>query len=103
MKPPLKPPMTPRALPVLETARLEVRLARAEDLPEILAYYVRNREFLRPTAPERVPDFFTAPFWVLQIDAMIRDFYADLSVRFFLFEKSRVVGTTHLSNLVRGA
>jgi ribosomal-protein-alanine N-acetyltransferase len=91
--------------PFLNTSRLTIRLAHAEDIPAILAYYERNREHLTPWWPQWAPDFFTHDYWQRQIERDTEGFQNDTSVRQFLFltdQPDRVVGIGNANNILRG-
>jgi ribosomal-protein-alanine N-acetyltransferase len=98
--------LEPEAVSVrIHTARTIVRLAEPDDAPEVLRYYVDNREHLRPFDPERPPIFYEERFWRLQIRQNLEDYAADRALRLFLFPvdtPQRVIGNISFSNFVRG-
>jgi [ribosomal protein S5]-alanine N-acetyltransferase len=73
------------APPVLETGRLVIRMANYLDIAAIADYYRRNRAFLQPFEPTRTDSFFTELFWQHQVDYNQQDFYADQTLKLFLF------------------
>jgi ribosomal-protein-alanine N-acetyltransferase len=97
-----------RTQPVLVTARLTVRLADGADVPAILDYFARNREFFAVTDPERPEDFQTNRFWMEQVARSVQEFHRDQSLRLFVFQKDgggsrdRVIGAVGLTQIVRG-
>lgn len=92
-------------LPRFETERLTVRLAGAQDVPEIVRYFRDNREHLRPFDPTRPPGFFEASFWDAQVKQSVSEFFADRAMRLFLFRRgpeTRIVGTANFTQIHRG-
>ncbi len=90
---------------VLTGERIFLRLAVADDVPSILAFYRRNRWHLAPWEPVRPREFFTPAHWRRQVRTNRAEWRAGRSVRMFLFERERpgrVIGTVNFSNLVRG-
>lgn len=93
-------------LPHLETERLIVRMALRRDCDSVLAYYKDNEAHLTPFTPVFPPEFFTKPFWERQVDYNIDEFYADASVRLFVFEKSdprKAIGNVSFGGILRSA
>ncbi len=77
------------------------------DAPAVLDYFARNREFFRPTDPERPAEFYTSAFWREQADRSAQEFYRDQCVRFFLFRNEanrgeRVIGAANFTSIFRG-
>ena len=103
---PPRVPMDPAAgLPRLDTARLCVRMASEPDVPAIVRYLNRNRDFLRPFEPARPAGFFEERFWKVQVRQNAADFRADRAVRLFLFSRDApdvVIGTANFTRIERG-
>jgi len=97
--------------PVLETARVRIRLAEAHEAEHIVAYYKRNEPHLRDWEPERPHGFLTAPFWKERIALYDDQSLAGTSFRFFLFANTQslqrevgvIVGSISLTQIERGA
>ena len=92
-------------LPRLETERLVLRPGTAEDVPAIVAYYLRNRKRLAPVDPLRPDSFFTEEFWHLRVRLDHQEIREDRSLRLFLFprqEPRRVIGIANFTQFVRG-
>lgn len=92
------------AKPELRTDRLVVRLAILEDVPEIVDYYLRNKEHMRPWSPQWPNQFHTESYWRQQVHSAAFEFTEGRSCRCFLFlpKSNRVIGVANLSNIVRG-
>src|SRR5688500_18861910 len=89
----------------LETPRMSVRLAEERDVPEIIAFYQRNRERLREFDPERPSYFYEEGFWRRQVAQNLDDFASGRALRLFLFPKehpARAIGNIGFSNFIRG-
>lgn len=92
--------------PVIETERLVLRMAEAQDAPEIARYFSANRTHLAGSRPRMQPDFFTEEFWRSQAHAALSEFRTDRSLRLFMFERPdlrRVVGNVNFVQFQRGA
>jgi ribosomal-protein-alanine N-acetyltransferase len=95
----------PRSLPVLQTARLVIRLPRREDAPAIAAFLLSAREAFRPTEPTRPEEYFTEGFWREHSERVVQDFVRDQGARFFVFSRASglPIGLVNLNQIVRGA
>ncbi len=95
------------ALPVLETARLLLRVPGPKDARRVLAYVVENREHLAPWEPERVEAYFTLPFWKEELRSARKESRSGTALRLVLFQKAdpegAVAGLVNLRNVIRGA
>lgn len=92
--------------PVLETERLVLRTARADEAAEVLAFFVRNEAHLAPWEPARPPGFYTVEHWRERLVSLRDEQLVGSSYRFHLFARAaphRVIGSIGLSNVVRGA
>ena len=90
---------------VLTGKRVLLRLAVADDVPSIVAFYRGSRRHLAPWEPTRAREFFTPAHWKRQVRRNRAEWRAGRSIRMFLFERERpgrVIGTVNFSNLVRG-
>jgi ribosomal-protein-alanine N-acetyltransferase len=93
-------------LPNIKTERTVVRLAEKRDRDAVLAYYLANQERLTPYTPTWPDGFFTKQFWEKQIDLNVAEFYAECSVRMFVFDGAdakRCIGNISLSGILRNA
>jgi len=92
-----------RGAGVIRTDRLLLRLARASDVPAIIDYYRSNRRHLAPWEPVRPESFFTEDHWRRQVRGNAREFRQGRSMRLFMFDGKRVIGTVSFTNITRGA
>lgn len=91
--------------PVLTTARLIPQLAQPAGMPEILGFYLRNRDHLAGTMPTAPEGFYTADYWQARIEAQQREFREGRSARLFLFARAdpaREIGISTLSEIQHG-
>jgi ribosomal-protein-alanine N-acetyltransferase len=98
--------------PQLHGAGFVVRVGRTSDIPQIVAYFLRNREHLAPTSPTPPPDFYSAAHWRARLARADEGYRADRLLHCFVFRPRRssgaascdeVIGTVSFSNFVRGA
>lgn len=90
--------------PHLTTDRVILRLATADDVPEIVRYFVDNKEHLAPSRPLMSPEFYTEPFWSVQVRANLAEFREGKSVRLYLFDRARpqrVIGNANFTQIFR--
>jgi ribosomal-protein-alanine N-acetyltransferase len=81
-----------------------VRVGKSADIPQIFAYFLRNREHLAKTLPLPPADFYSAAHWRARLARADEGYRADRLLHCFLFrEQGEVIGTVNLSNFVRGA
>jgi ribosomal-protein-alanine N-acetyltransferase len=91
---------------LIETDRLLIRLAQAEDVPEIIRYYGENSEHLQPFSPTYPPDFLDEATWLEQVRVRLREFAAGDGFRAFLFARDsprRIIGNLNITAVHRGA
>jgi ribosomal-protein-alanine N-acetyltransferase len=90
-----------------------VRVGRTPDIPQILTYFLRNREHLASTSPLSPPDFYSAAHWRARLARADEGYRSDRLLHCFVFRQQRsssgvggcdeVIGTVNFSNFVRGA
>ena len=91
---------------ILETSRLLLKSPQAVTGQAVLAYYLRNREFLREFTPLREADFYTAAHQCRLLADAEQNWQTGTGFRFYLCRKElpeEIIGTIALSNIVRGA
>jgi ribosomal-protein-alanine N-acetyltransferase len=94
-----------RVKPEIVTERLVLRMADLADVPEVVRYFVDNREHLAGSRPRMPESFYTTPFWAAQVPAARAEYEQDGSLRLFVFERERperVVGNANFTNVMRG-
>ena len=91
---------------MIETERLVIRLAEVREVPEIIRYYLENRDHLQPVSPTFGPDAFDQDMWLAQVRDRTEEFAAGRGFRAFLFPRdapNRIVGNINLVQVHRGA
>jgi ribosomal-protein-alanine N-acetyltransferase len=90
--------------PVLDTPRLQLRLAEARDADEILDFFTRNREFFERTNPGRPDESYRREYWIEHVERMRQDFREGRTVHLFAFlhGSPSIVANANLSNIIRG-
>jgi len=97
-------PSTPFPAAGLLTEHLILRPPSVNDAYAVLAYYINNREHLRPWEPERQPDFYTHGTMVQRLAVMQDQMEAGLSVNLLMCDKKNgaLAGIINFSNIVHG-
>lgn len=82
-----------------------LRLANQEDVPEIVAYYAKNKDYLAPFEPLRSPAFYAESYWYKEVKECLDAFAASQSLKLFLFKRNSkgIIGSINFANFVRGA
>ncbi|NJL87611.1 MAG: GNAT family N-acetyltransferase [Leptolyngbyaceae cyanobacterium SM1_1_3] len=90
--------------PRLLSSRICLRMGEPEDVPAIVQYYTVNQAYLQPYEPLRNSSFYSQWYWRSEVDARKEQFWADRSLRMFLFERDRleVLGVVNFNRIVRG-
>lgn len=93
--------------PILQTERLELRIATSDEAETMLNYMMRNAEFHARFTPPTPPDFLTLEFWQRQTQRNIEGFESGASARLSVWLRNEsngeMVGQCNLSNIVQGA
>ena len=84
---------------------IELVRAKMSLVPEVLDYYIRNREFLAPFESERDESFYTVQSIEKLIRNAMRNYRNKTGVRFYIRipESETVIGTIALNSIVWGA
>ena len=71
----------------------------------LCAYYIRNREFLRPFEPAREESFFTAEYQRNILESEVSARKNGTGFRFYirLLDSPEIIGIIGLNNIIRGA
>ncbi|MFE4106987.1 GNAT family N-acetyltransferase [Almyronema epifaneia] len=91
-------------LPELVSSRFCVRLGELADVAAIVQYYTANQAHLQPYEPIRSAVFYSQWYWSNEVEARVQQFYADKSLRLFIFERDRrqIIGVVNFNCIVRG-
>jgi len=95
-----------RAVPLLLTARLRLVAADEHLGAALAAFHDRNRAHLAPWDPPTSDDFFTEATQAQRLREAAAAFAAGTGYRYLMQpigDTTRVIGSIHFSNIVRGA
>jgi ribosomal-protein-alanine N-acetyltransferase len=94
-----------RAIPRLVTARTVLTLPEPSEAQRVLEYFDRNRARLEPVSPPFVEGFFTREYWRRRLSVAREEFFADQSLRLYLFrrgeEQGPVIGAVSFTQFFR--
>ncbi len=93
---------------VYETDRLILKVLDETNSPQVLDYYMRNRDFLEEWELKRSNDFYTLDAQAAQLKNEFKDFEEKRALRLWIFKKedeecSRAIGLIAFNNIVWGA
>jgi len=93
---------------VYETDRLILKVLDETNSPQVLDYYMRNRDFLEEWELKRSNDFYTLEAQAAQLSNEFKDFEEKRALRLWIFKKedeecSRAIGLIAFNNIVWGA
>lgn len=89
-----------------ETNHLFLKILSSSSSLEVLNFYERNREFLEPFEPGRVPLFYTNSFQKTTLNYEYNEIVSHHMLRYWLFEKhspDKIIGSVCLQHILRGA
>lgn len=95
----------PLPLPLLEGERTVCRLPTEQDIPQILAFYHRNRDHLEKVQSPRPREFYTKTYWRIKCITARQEFEDDRSCQLIIFDRSNpnlVIGYCNFVNFIRG-
>jgi ribosomal-protein-alanine N-acetyltransferase len=87
---------------VLSGTSIELRLLNPENAEELLDYYKRNREYLRPFEPVRDETFFTLEVQRRDLLENYKQYLNGKSVNLGIFKENKFIGKIRISNIVMG-
>ena len=89
----------------VETERLILRFLDESDIPGLIDYYQRNKNFLEPWVPKFGEEFFTNEFQLrrLEYEKELRDSGAEYRYRIFKKDDpQKNIGNVAVSQIIRG-
>ncbi|MCM8711961.1 GNAT family N-acetyltransferase [Clostridium sp. SYSU_GA19001] len=87
---------------ILKGQNIELRLLTPENANDILEYYKRNREYLKPFEPARDESFYTLELQKRDIIENYKQFLNGTSVNLGIFKNDKFIGKIRVSNIVMG-
>ena len=91
-------------LPNLTTERLRIQLLEFQQAGLMAAFRVANRAHLEPWEPRRNPEFFTQPFWEIQVRIALQGYRQGNSCCLTIMnrEEDEILGICNFTNIIRG-
>lgn len=89
-----------------ETNRLFLKILRFDSAKIVLDFYERNRDFLEPFEPDRVPLFYTETFHQTNLNYEYNLMCGNRMLRYWIFDKQRpgkIIGSVCLQHIIKGA
>lgn len=87
---------------LLKGNNIELKVLTPENAEELLEYYLKNREHLRPFEPSRDESFYTIETQRKDLIENYKSYFNGESINFGIFKKNRLVGKIRVSNIVLG-
>lgn len=90
--------------PGFVTERLVIRFLETDEAEKMLRFRLENKKHLEPWEPTRKPEFYTLPYWHLQLQRHKRDYQQGLSMCLSILDRDEVevIGVCNFTNIVRG-
>ncbi|MCO4782794.1 MAG: GNAT family N-acetyltransferase [Candidatus Cloacimonetes bacterium] len=93
-------------LPELESLRLLLKIPMEDDIDQVIAFFDRNKDFLKSTSPTPAIDFNTRSYWESTLSDNRIGFRGGRSVKLFIFYKTKqglaIIGEVNFSQIFRG-
>lgn len=91
-------------LPVIDTPRCHLRLLEPHQADLMLQFRLENREHLTQWEPRRSREFFSTPFWEIQLRVALKDFRLGQSLCLVILDTAEeaVLRVCNYTNIVRG-
>lgn len=91
-------------LPEINTERLCMRLLEPDQAGLMTRFRIENKNHLESWEPRRNPEFFTEPYWQIQLKAAMREFHLGGSICLAILnqEQTEVLGVCNYTNIIRG-
>lgn len=87
---------------ILRGENVELRLLTPENENELLDYYKRNREYLKPFEPARDESFYTLEVQRRDLIENYKQFLNGTSINLGIFKDDKFIGKIRVSNIVMG-
>ncbi|CAM4350468.1 GNAT family N-acetyltransferase [Paenibacillus phoenicis] len=87
----------------ITTKRMTLKIIDDTYTDQVLAFVVRNKDFLKAWEPLRTEDFYTYSVQQEILRDEAEKMEQGLLRKFWLFQDGRIIGSVALSNIVRGA
>lgn len=86
----------------LKGQRIEVKILTPEDSEDVLNYYLRNREYLKPFEPAREESFYTLQNQKMSLMESYKQFLNGTSLSMGIYKDNTFIGKIKVSDIVIG-
>ena len=90
----------------METDRLIMRVEDIPKAPDVLDFYIRNKDHLAPYEPDKIHGFYTVRYHQTAMQMEMKKTLEGSEVRYYLYEKDNpdfIIGVVNLYRIVRGS
>ncbi|WP_123052610.1 GNAT family protein [Clostridium sp. JN-1] len=81
---------------------VSISVLTPDDGEDVLAYYIKNRDYLKQFEPEREESFYTLQFQRRNLIESYKQFINSESVNFGIYKDEKFIGKIQISNIVLG-
>ncbi len=81
---------------------IDISVLTPNDAEDVLKYYIKNKEYLKPFEPDREENFYTLPVQKRNLIESYKQFLNGDSVNFGIYKNERLIGKVQISNIVMG-
>lgn len=81
---------------------ISLSILTPSDAEDVLKYYLKNREYLKPFEPDRDDSFYTLPVQRRNLIEGYKQFLNGDSVNFGIYRKDKLIGKIQVSNIIIG-
>jgi [ribosomal protein S5]-alanine N-acetyltransferase len=94
-----------RSLPYLQEKRVFLRLAKEDDIAQIISFYFNNAAHFEKVSSPKPLEFYTAEFWQNKVITSLQDFHGDRACNLFIFDLDirEIIGFINFFSFIRGA
>lgn len=87
---------------ILKGQRIEVKILTPEDAEDILNYYLKNREYLKPFEPAREENFYTLQNQESNLIESYKQFLNGTNLNMGIYKNNVFIGKIRISSIVMG-
>lgn len=87
---------------IIKGNSIELKLVKPENAEEVLEYYIRNKEYLKPFEPARDDSFYTLEVQRRDIIENYKQYLNGTGINLGIFKDNKFIGKIRVSNIVIG-
>lgn len=87
---------------ILKGKRIEVKILTPEDSEDVLNYYLKNREYLKPFEPAREESFYTLQNQKIGLTESYKQFLNGTSLNMGIYKDNAFIGKIKVSDIIIG-